>query len=264
MSTSKLQFLAIWILTETRSPPSAVDSLPPLRFPAGSYSFTTALTSISTSCTSDPATFRCYPYIIYNASQNTSSSETTSSSSSSSRTSFWTIHEPRPSSFLISAAPNPFVPQFTNVSMRLLDANQPTERFTFNFTMQLTVTPASQITRTAMADTTTAEQGNGDSDDNSRFTCYYHDTVASATIWIRRPAEFPRNLDTPVSNGGNGTHVSTSFDPWPYAVDLAQVSEPGPAQPECRDADGGRAGDFAAPSDAEPCGCWYRNYGLGS
>lgn len=42
----------------------------PEPFPLGQYSMVTALHTTSTSCTSNPATWRCYPYIMYDQNAN--------------------------------------------------------------------------------------------------------------------------------------------------------------------------------------------------
>ncbi|KAK8075212.1 hypothetical protein PG997_009875 [Apiospora hydei] len=151
----------------------------PVLFPAGSYAFTTALYNTTSGCTTNNSTFRCYPFQTYRQSK-----------SEAAATYFWTIAPVNSWAFRISAAPNPFVPQFANLSLTQLDANQFSERLTFNFSMH----GAAVVPTTALGD------GKND-DENRAATCYYHDTLVTGTIWTRRPAEFPANLTTPVSNG---------------------------------------------------------------
>jgi hypothetical protein len=194
-----------------------------------------ALSTVRTGCTSNPDTFRCYPYTTYNTSETRSSA-----------TFFWTIAQVNASAFNISTAPNPFVAQFSNVSLSVLNANQATERLTFSFPMTAAVVPTSAV-----------------GDNNAATTCYYNHTVMSATIWTRKPAEYPKNLTTPVSSADGSTLSSTTFDPWPYAVQLEQVQDAQDGPPDCRDDEGNPVGNFMVPAggDAE-CSCDYANFGL--
>ncbi|KAK8121955.1 hypothetical protein PG984_010625 [Apiospora sp. TS-2023a] len=226
--------------------PSDQEGKQPVLFPAGSYSFTTALYDVKTDCTTNNSTFRCYPFKTYNKSRPELESDV-------SATYFWTIsqHEVNAWAYSISAAPNPFVPQFTNLSLTQLDANQPGERLTFNFRMH----------GAAVVPTTALSNNNSD---NRAATCYYNDTLVTGTIWTRRPAEFPANLTTPVSNGGGKGKTltaSTAFDPWPYAVQVVQSTRDAP---DCRDAEGNPVGgDFGLPPGREgECSCSYANFDL--
>ncbi|KAK8061532.1 hypothetical protein PG994_007898 [Apiospora phragmitis] len=218
--------------------------------PAGSYAFRTALYNVKKDCTSNNNTFRCYPFKTYSQSR-----------SDASATYFWTISQVNSWAFQISAAPNPFVPQFTNLSLTQLDANQFSERLTFSFSMHgAAVVPTMALGE----DNKNNHKNNSSSDSDRAATCYYNDTLVTGTIWTRRPAEFPANLTTPVSNGGRtGKPItsSTTFDPWPYAVQVVQSTRDAP---DCRDADGNRVGgDFSRPPDRSgECSCSYANFGL--
>ncbi|EGO52436.1 hypothetical protein NEUTE1DRAFT_125930 [Neurospora tetrasperma FGSC 2508] len=110
--------------------------LPTDLFPAGSYTFTAALTNLSTSCAPkrNPALWRCYPYSIYSPSANESIS------AASFR---WIIRPTTTFSYVISSSDDPFSPTgiFRDVSLTMIDANQPSERFTFGFTMAKAVVP---------------------------------------------------------------------------------------------------------------------------
>ncbi|KXJ91392.1 hypothetical protein Micbo1qcDRAFT_163100 [Microdochium bolleyi] len=217
-------------------------------FPAGSYAFNTALANVSTACTKEASTFRCYPYTTY-----------AQSSSSSSRAVFhWTITPNEGNAyslFRISAAKNPFVPQFDNVDMQLLSQGQDDERLVFRFTMDAAVVPSPQLPANVSG--------------NSAVTCHYNSTVMGATIYTRRRASYPTGLGTPVNNTSTGG--SASFDAWPYAVDVRQVATAGAGVPDCRDVQGRPVGNFAVieqtgsntPS-APPssCSCLYQNYDL--
>ncbi|KAK8009030.1 hypothetical protein PG991_011581 [Apiospora marii] len=219
--------------------PSDQEGEQPVLFPAGSYSFTTALYDVKTDCTSNNDTFRCYPNKIYNQSR--------PDSPESESTYFWTISQVNSWAYTITAAPNPFVPQFTNLSLTQLEANQPGERLTFTFQMHgAAVVPLATL-------------GGGGNDTRSA-TCYYNDTVVTGTIWTRRPAAFPANLTTSVSNGGGKGRpltASTTFDPWPYAVQVVQSTRDAP---NCQDIDGNRVGgNFGRAGE---CSCSYANFDL--
>ncbi|KAI1267614.1 hypothetical protein F5Y18DRAFT_306923 [Xylariaceae sp. FL1019] len=223
--------------SSTQSPEQTQETV----FPAGSYSFITALANISTACTTNSATFRCYPYATYDA----------SSANSSMATFLWTIAENTTnSSYGISSSQNPFQPTFGNISMDFLDENQDTERLTFELgNMMLQVLPVDPVT--------------GD-DGSTAASCYFNDTVLSATIWTRKAGTYPMDLDTSVDNMGNGTHISEDFDPWPYAVEISQTAAAGAGVPDCRDAQGNPVGNFEISHAGGDCGCYYRNFDLGT
>ncbi|KAK7984231.1 iron-containing alcohol dehydrogenase-domain containing protein [Apiospora arundinis] len=238
--------------------PSESGEEQPVLFPAGSYAFKTALLDVADDCTSNNATFRCYPFKTYNQSK-----------SDASATYFWIITQVNSWAYQISAASNPFVPQFSNLSLTQLDANQFNERLTFSFSIH----GAAVVPTTALGEGGSTSGGSGsdnnnnnenDNDDNNNAaTCYYNDMTVTATIWTRRPAEFPTNLTTPVSSGGNGVSItsSTTFEPWPYAVQVVQRTRD---TPDCRDVDGNRVGgDLVPPPDrAGNCTCSYANFDL--
>jgi len=208
-------------------------------FPAGSYAFNTALHNVSTSCTTSPSTFRCYPYTTY-----------AQSNSSSKAAFFWTINQDSANSYKISAAPNPFVPQFDNIDMQLLDGNTDSERLVFRFTMNAAVVPSPALSL-----------GSGS------VTCYYNNTIMGATIYTRRAASYPVGLSSSVHNAAgseSSSSSSTTFEPWPYAVDVRQIATAGTGVPDCRDSQGNPVGEFAvaANSDSSACSCTYQNYDL--
>lgn len=192
---------------------------------------------MTTGCTSDPNTFRCYPFTTYNTSKTASST-----------TFFWTIAQVTGWSYVISAAPNPFVPQFTNITLTLLDGNMDTERMTFSFPMTAAVIPSAPLDAS-----------------NTAATCYFTRTTMSATIWTRKRAEYPVNLTTNVSNGEEGSRSSDSFENWPYAVEIAQVSSTRDGPPDCKDSNGNKVGNVTLPgSRGGQCSCDYSNFGLGA
>lgn len=204
-----------------------------LEFPAGSYAFNTALANISTSCTSNANTFRCYPFTTYNA-----------SGTGAAATFSWTITQVAASptaQYMISAQANPFVPQFQNISLAVSGLDTESERLTFSFPLNLAITPAAAIDSS-----------------NSAATCWFNSTIMSATIYTRRRAEYPANMTSSVT----ATNPSSSFDPWPFAVEIEQKASSGPGIPDCVNSKGLSLGDFAVQGGQGNCGCVYSNFGL--
>lgn len=120
-------------------------------FPAGSFAFEVHLQETSTNCTSNPSTWRCYPY-----------------STGDSATFFWIITA-HSSSFTISSTDNPFAPTFTDRPLTVLDAGKSTERLRFSFSMTKSVVPSDKLTA-----------------NNRAASCTFADTVFEATLWTRR------------------------------------------------------------------------------
>jgi hypothetical protein len=200
----------------------------------GSYSFNTALTKISTNCSSNPAAFTCYPHQTY-----LPSSPDTSLAIFS-----WTISSLNSYTYTISSSSNPFAPSFANITLILLDGNQYTERFTFSFTMaNLPIIPSTNLVP----------------GQTSAATCYFNSTVLTATLWTRVRATYPANITSVAAP----TNASASFAPWPFRADVVEVQKAGAGVPDCRDYQGRPLGDFETAGDGE-CGCWYSNYGLGN
>ncbi len=203
-------------------------------FPTGAYSFITALSTVSTACTSNPATFRCFPFAAYTA----------ASPNASAATFNWIITRDADQRYVISSSDNPFAPSFANLSMMFLDVNQYNERFVFNFTMAKSVAASAPL-----------------SGDPAAATCWFNHTVLSATLWTRARASYPVNISA-VPDPRNATF---NFNPWPYKVDITQVQVAEPGVPDCMDASGRRVGDFQAtptPGVKSDCECGYTNYGL--
>ncbi|KAI1638977.1 hypothetical protein F4809DRAFT_597943 [Biscogniauxia mediterranea] len=243
------------------------DEPAPLLFPDGSYAFITALYDTSTACTSDPDTFRCFPSTVYNNASQGDEAMTTflwSIREAPSERGQYIISSSSSSSSSSSATDPQPVPQFSNITLALLDSNQDSERLAFEFPMAIAVEHVGATAPTNGTTTTTTtidededdEEEDGMADSETTMTCYYNDTTMRATIWTRRPAEYhPRG-----SGGGGGE----GFDPWPYAVEVEQLVSPGPDVPDCRDAEGNRVGNLTAGgAEGGSCACRYRNFGLG-
>jgi hypothetical protein len=213
---------------------SSTDTIPSSQehlFPAGSWSFTTALTAVSTDCTSNPATFSCFPGSVYSA----------GAPNASAALWHWTITPLNSYAYAISSSANPFAPVFDNVPLTLVDGNQYTERLVFNFTLALPTVPAIDLVP----------------GQHSAATCTFRTTVLSATLWTRTRADYPASI----AAVPEPKEASTNFAPWPFQVDIAEVQAPGAGVPECVDTRGATLGDFSRAGGGS-CGCWYANFDL--
>lgn len=140
------------IFRDTAPPQETSTSEPPAAFPAGSFAFKADLQNTTTDCTSNPSTWRCYPY-----------------EQGSSATFFWIISSNNDSSYNISSTENPFAPSFTNLTLNVLDKDTSQERLQFTFSMNKTVVPDDQL-----------------SSSNRAAKCTFGDTLFEATLWTQR------------------------------------------------------------------------------
>ncbi|KAF9875747.1 hypothetical protein CkaCkLH20_06679 [Colletotrichum karsti] len=231
--------LAVGFTTGTHKQNPTTPQLPPNLpsiFPAGSFAFTTALTSAPTNCTSNPSTWRCFPYTTY-----AQSSAGGGSPNASLATFFWTIAPRNSYTYQVSSSPNPFAPQFANLTTTLLDGNSYNERLVFNFSLPKTVVPSAAIAA-----------------DDRAASCVWAGTAFSATLWTRRSASVGGGAAA-AAKEGNATLVSdgSKWADWPGQVEVVQVASGGP---ECKDSEG--AAVPVAAGDGE-CECHYANFGLG-
>lgn len=206
----------------------------PTAFPAGSYAIETYLSSITTNCTSNPATWRCYPYTTY-AESTTISAATFS----------WiiTMNEPstNPPSYSISSTDNPFSIVFSAMPLTLLDSGLSTEHYSFVLTsMNKPVVPSSAITTANIA-----------------ATCYFNQSSLEGRLYTKMAKTYPPSSVPSSGTSGNST---TSFVPWPYAAYVDQTDSGGENVPQCFDNHGNVVGYFAAETGGE-CSCLYQNYG---
>ncbi|KAI5458071.1 hypothetical protein BGZ63DRAFT_427359 [Mariannaea sp. PMI_226] len=183
-------------------------------FPAGSFSFKADLQETSTNCTSNPSTWRCFPYNIGDAA-----------------TFYWVItangSTNSSSPFTISSSDNPFAPSFSNVPLKLLDKGEPTERLHFSFTMTKKVVPSGSL-----------------SPSNRAAECSFSGTVFEATMWTRQKGK---------SNVGEPDPGDTIYGPWPRNVEIVQSKESQLGQPQCEDSDGNVIADVQAESGTCSC-----------
>lgn len=226
-------------LTLARNNPPSKAALSSTIFPGGSYSFTTALAGVSAGCTSNPSTWRCFPYATYDSANPGLSAAVFS----------WLIRPTSADSLVISSSDNPFAPSFPNITLQVLDPGHPQERFTFNLTLEKYVAASAPLEPTS----------------NEAAFCWFNQTVMSVTIWTRKTAEYPGGIgDLELLREEPG---SNSFAPWPFAVEVKQVQGGEDGPPDCRTM-GGRAvgGDLGSgrTGGEGTCRCEYRNFGLSS
>jgi hypothetical protein len=193
-------------------------------FPVGSFMIKTYLESISTSCTSNPATWLCYPYITYAESPNSSIAIFD-----------WIIQPESQGSgtYIISSTNNPFSPIFTNITLALLDASLTSERYTFQIAMNKPVIPVTAVT-----------------DSNLATTCYYNSTTFEASLYTKMTKSNLSNSTDKISDTTSGT--------WPYAAEVEQIALSGPNVPYCVNAQYDQVGDFVV-RNGQYCNCVYRN-----
>ncbi|KAH7321381.1 hypothetical protein B0I35DRAFT_408336 [Stachybotrys elegans] len=188
------------------------------RFPVGSYAFNTTLQRTVSDCTSNPSTWRCYPY-----------------EHGESASFFWIITQGNPGSFNISSSDNPFAPSFSNVTLEILDGNEPTERLVFSFSMEKTVVPGGGITPS-----------------NRAAQCTFDDTTFEATLWTRRRRG--RTIDLPPP-------AQSDYTAWPGDVEVAQVKPSAlGSPPRCQDSSGTAIADVQAATGG--CECRYASFEL--
>ncbi|EMC99313.1 hypothetical protein BAUCODRAFT_398843 [Baudoinia panamericana UAMH 10762] len=238
----------------SNQPPGTTPNIDQIQqFPLGEYSMITALRMVQTNCTSNPATWRCYPYSVFSATDsgtNTSSLATfnwivsnTSMVYPTNSTTRTTSDQGIPSNLTISSTNNPFSISFTNRSLTYFAAsnNVTSPRLSFNFTMSKSVIPSAAITSSNVA-----------------TECFFNNTVFTGTLYLSAQRTFPSGALA------NSTGIG-GYTPWPYALEVTQTSAGEQDVPACYELANGAAGtrltDVTTPESAqELCLCDYRNY----
>ncbi|PNS21629.1 hypothetical protein CAC42_988 [Sphaceloma murrayae] len=218
-------------------------------FPLGQYTFVTTLRTVQTDCTSDPATWRCYPYNTYQNNNSTAglalfnwvinaaSQEFPSNGSTPSTQASGTT-----TSLSVSSSRDPFSIPLDNRSLTYVnDNNNP--RYTFNFTYSKNVVPTTAI-----------------STSNVASTCFFNQTQFTATLYLSNS----RALDYPGQGLMDAAQIQGGYPRWPYAVEIREVSGAGQDVPACYEmvngAVGQRTGDLMPQSSDRRCSCNYRNF----
>ena len=218
--------------------PSASSSPQTDPFPAGSYTFTTFLSSISTNCTSNPSSWTCQPSVTY------------SSDRAGSQAPFnWIISTTNTNpvsspSFAISSTNNPFSIDFKKATLTLLDQGLDTERYSFKTIVPKTVFPASSFS----------------------IQCFYNETQFSANLYTKKPKTAP---PVPAASSSAMANVaassSTDFAEWKFAVEATQSIGGGVDVPDCYryDNNGKPVGKvtegYAERAEGQFCSCAYKN-----
>ncbi|KAK0249451.1 hypothetical protein B0A54_03704 [Friedmanniomyces endolithicus] len=232
---------------------STTSAAPVQQFPLGEYSMITALRTVATNCTSNPSTWRCYPYTTYDPSDgstNTSSlasfnwiiSNTSSTYATNLTTS--TSSQNTPSNLTISSTNNPFSISFTNQSLLYTPAtstNATSGHYTFSFTQSKSVIPSTSLLSSGAA----AE-------------CFFNSTIFTGTLYLDAASTFPgESLANETGIGG--------YTPWPYAIEISQSSGGGADVPACYEMVNGGVGNrittaTTPEAGSAECVCDYRNY----
>lgn len=203
-------------------------------FPLGTWEIPTYLTSQSTSCTPNPATWRCYPYTLYSTSATASLS-----------TLAWQIWSPTNTSLdlRITSSPQTFSYSFSGLELTLSNTNTTSQQaWTFTHRYLKTVIPNADITPDGS---------------NVATRCYYPNTLLTAWLYTS-PLSKSNNSET--SNaGGNGSQSLA----WPNAIKYVEtITQP----PECYlYVNGANTARVDLPSSSAAggsCNCNYQNYDL--
>jgi len=217
------------------------------QLPLGQYSFSTALRAQQTNCSSNPATWRCYPYAVFNPSDPGTQASSLSTfdwiirNESAIYATSTTPNTPTsgvPANLTISSTNNPFALAFDDQQLTYhADTNATSPRLTFTFTLPKTVVPTSALTSS-----------------NAVTQCYFNSTVLLGTIYL---AGSP---DSSFNSIG-----SSSYQEWPYPVEITQSSPGGEGIPDCYETVDGRVGarveGLESQAEGDECRCEYRNYG---
>jgi hypothetical protein len=193
----------------------------------GNWSMVTFLNTAYTNCTSNSATWNCYPYTLYG--DNPTQSQATFN---------WIITPgSKANTYQISSTTNPFSLSFTNTPLTLKDGGNQTEHWWFQVTVDKTVTPLHSI-----------------SADNSQSICYFNGTTFTGYLYTKINSDYPGQGQQPI--GG-------TFPMWPYAVRAEQTMSGGDGVPSCYETNNGNLGQ-QVPVDStgfgDLCDCLYLNY----
>jgi len=202
----------------------------PTGFPLGTYTIRTFLDTVQSNCTSNPATWACFPYTVYNESPVKALSSFD-----------WVISQnSNKNTYVISSTQNPFAITFSNVPLNLVDAGQSTERYKFQLTMSKEVRPGSALTS-----------------DNAATTCFFNTTTFTAYLYTKISSTYPSENDGSAQAAGK-----SSFPVWPFQVRIEQSAGTGSDVPNCYKLNNGNPGERVPLKDLTDgglCSCLYRN-----
>ena len=205
----------------------------PLRFPLGSWTAGATLISAATACTSNPNTWRCYPYKIGGATLFDLTIANTSEVYAPNSTVESSAAGGVPANLTVTSL-NPFAIPFTNQSLTYISSpdNATSARLTWTF----------EMAKSVMASASMGSNG-------ATAKCLFRSAVFRGTLYLQAPRS-----QEPMQNGGDHE--------WPYAVEIRQSARGGDGVPECRESSGGGTvgGDLVPQSSESECDCVYRNY----
>jgi hypothetical protein len=190
---------------------------------------------MTTNCTSNPNTWRCYPYYTY---QDNPTGVATQFQ--------WVINQTNGKDFAISTTANMFSFSFDNVPLSLVDKGQASERYHFSTMVNAVIAPIGQLTP-----------------DNAKALCYYNSTTFQADLYTKMAKLYPNSTSVgavPSTPPGS----STAFQAWPYALSVELSISGGPDVPACytivNSLPGGLiTNGFTAESSSSKCSCFYQN-----
>jgi hypothetical protein len=196
-------------------------------FPVGAYTLLTYLLTQTSACTPNPATWRCYPYTLYSASQ-----------TGSLTTLDWIVSGTNTSAgpkYSIASSSNPFALPFSDAQFTLSNKGSPDEHWSFITVLEKVVYPDAVIT------------SNGNA-----ARCYYNDSMISAKLYTKRQKMLPGNEVVSADEKVKGS--------WPGAVEIWQTSS---QPPVCFEVVGGqdraRVLVEGAVTEAD-CKCEYADF----
>lgn len=234
-----LPVVLIGCSNSSSSPPASSNSSASAAntFPAGSYTFTTFLDSVSTNCTSNTTDWSCAPYNTYSQSPSDAVANFTWIITASP----WDVN----SDYTISTSLDPFSINFSNVSLALRDQNSNTERYTFHTPVQKVVIPTIGV------------------------KCYYNETILEASLYTRRSKTYSAGSGTgsasTLTSSGAAVSSSDGFPAWEFAIEATELVGGGSNVPECYQITNGQKGnritqDLVPQAAGEMCNCVYRNF----
>lgn len=102
--------------------------------------------------------------------------------------------------------------------------------------------------------------------DGSAARCLYNDTRFEAKLYTKRAKTYPPTESEGDANSSANPPSATpaQFQPWPYAVEMAQTIGSGAGVPDCYKTMDGQLQDrigLAGVSTGGECECGYLNFG---
>jgi hypothetical protein len=216
---------------------------PPVsEYPLGEFSLVTALRDVSTNCTSNSNTWRCFPGQTFDQSpaaslttfnwilSNTSASYATNNSGLS------TSSQGVAANITISASDDPFSIVFAKTPLTFINDTSP--RYTFVADVLQKMIPSSNITA-----------------DNRATVCFFNQTQVVGTL----------HLDETFAQRYTYIENNASYPLWPHAVQVELISPGGTDTPACYYTNNGLVGErvnvaLTSQPEQDTCLCGYRNY----